>query len=78
MWRQSNPKARQHLKNMFMDTSLEWALKDIEKTLNPSTSERLWEIAKKTLLIIGSEDCQPIKEIARVLESNITMVKKLK
>ena len=77
MWRQSNPKSRQHLKNMFMDTSLEWALEDIEKTLNPSTSERLSEIAKRTLLIIGSEDCQPIKEIARVLESDITMVQKV-
>ena len=69
-------KARQHLKNMFMDTSLEWVLKDIEKTLNPVTSERLSEIPKKTLLIIGSEYCQPIKEIAKVLESAITMVQK--
>jgi pimeloyl-ACP methyl ester carboxylesterase len=77
MWSQSNPKARQHLKNMFMDTSLEWALEDIEKTLDPSTSERLSEIAKRTLLIIGSEDCQPIKEIAKVLEAAITMVQKV-
>lgn len=77
MWRQSNPKARQHLKSMFMDTSLEWALEDIEKTVNPPASERLSEITKRTLLIIGSEDCQPIKEIARVLESDITMVQKV-
>lgn len=77
MWRQSNPKARQRLKEMFMDTSLEWALEDIEKTLNPPASERLSEITKRTLLIIGSEDCEPIKEIARVLESDIAMVKKV-
>lgn len=78
MWRQSNPKNRQHLKNMFMDTSLEWALEeDIEKTVNPPASERLSEITKRTLLIIGSEDCQPIKEIAKVLESHITVVQKV-
>ncbi len=77
MWRQSNPKARQCLKNMFIDTSLEWALEDIEKKLNPPASERLTEITKRTLLIIGSYDCQPIKEIVRVLESDITMVQKV-
>jgi pimeloyl-ACP methyl ester carboxylesterase len=77
MWMQSTPKARQHLKNMVMDTSLEWALEDIEKAVNPPASERLSEITKRTLLIIGSEDCQPIKEIARVLESCITMVRKV-
>ncbi|MGV8983394.1 alpha/beta fold hydrolase [Clostridium sp.] len=77
MWRQSNPSARQHLKSMFVDTSLEWILKAIEKTLNPSAAERLSEIAKRTLLIIGSEDCQPIKEIAKVLETDIAMVQKV-
>ncbi|WP_406763417.1 alpha/beta fold hydrolase [Candidatus Clostridium radicumherbarum] len=29
------------------------------------------------MLIIGSEDSQPIKEIASVLESNITMAQKI-
>lgn len=77
MWRQSNPKARQHLKNMFTATSLEWSLEDIEEKVNPPASERLSEITKRALLIIGSEDSEPIKEIARVLESNITMVQKV-
>lgn len=77
MWRQSEPKARQHLKNMFLDTSLKWALEDIEKITNPPASERLSEISKKILLIIGSEDCKPIKEIARVLELTITTVKRV-
>lgn len=77
VWRQNNPKACQRLKNMFLDTSLEWALRDIEKIAEPSASERLSEISQKTLLVIGSEDSQPIKEIARVLESDITMVKKI-
>ncbi|WP_026881102.1 alpha/beta fold hydrolase [Clostridium akagii] len=77
MWRQRNPKARKCLKNMFIDTSLEWALEDIEKTLNPPASERLREITKRTLLIIGSDDCQPIKEIVRLLETDINMVRKV-
>ncbi len=77
MWRQSNPRARQCLKNMFLDTSLEWALEDIEKIIIPPASERLWEISQKILLIIGSEDSQPIKEIAGVFESHITTVKKV-
>ena len=76
IWKQSDSKARQHLKNMFMDTSLEWALEDIAKTVNPPASERLSEITKRTLLILGSEDSKPIKEIARVLESDIIMLKK--
>lgn len=62
---------------MFLDTSLEWALEDIEKTITPPASERLWEISKKILLIIGSEDSQPIKEIAGVLELHITTIKKV-
>jgi pimeloyl-ACP methyl ester carboxylesterase len=77
IWRQSNLKAHQCLKNMFLDTSLEWALEDIERTIKPPASERLSEISQKTLLIIGSEDSQPIKEIAGVLESGITTVKKV-
>lgn len=77
MWRQSNPKARQHLKNMFLDTSLEWALGDIEKTVNPPASERLSEITKNTLLIIGLEDSVPIKEIAKALELNLLRIKKV-
>ncbi|MFL0245545.1 alpha/beta fold hydrolase [Candidatus Clostridium stratigraminis] len=77
MWKQSNPKARRLLRNMFLDTSLEWALEDIEKLINPPASERLSEITKRTLLIIGSEDSQPIKEIARVLELNIAMAQKI-
>ena len=77
MWKQNNPKARECLKNMFLDTSLEWALEDIEITVNPPASERLFEISKKVLLIIGSEDSQPIKEVAGVLESNIPTVNKV-
>lgn len=77
MWRQSNPKAHQRLKNMFMDTSIEWALEDIEKKVNPPASERLSEITKRTLIIIGSEDSLPIREISRVLESKITMAQKI-
>lgn len=77
MWRQSNLKARQRLKEMFMDTSLRWALKDLEKAANPPALERLSEITKRTLLIIGSEDSQPIKEIAGVLNSNISMIHKV-
>lgn len=77
MWKQSNSKARQHLKNMFMDTSLKWALEDLGKIVKPTASERLSEITKRTLLIIGSEDSQSIKEIFRVLESNINIVQKV-
>lgn len=77
MWKQSNPKSREHLKNIFMDTSLEWVFGDIEKIINPPASERLSEITKKTLLIVGTNDCHPIKEIASVLESNIPMLQKV-
>ncbi|MFL0266795.1 alpha/beta fold hydrolase [Candidatus Clostridium radicumherbarum] len=43
MWRQSKPNAHQRLKKMFTDTSLEWALEDTEKKVNPPASERLSE-----------------------------------
>lgn len=77
IWRQANWKARERLKDMFMNTSLEWALEDIEIIANPPASERLFEISKKTLLIIGSEDSYPIKEVVKVLESGITNAKKV-
>ncbi|PJI08086.1 MULTISPECIES: alpha/beta fold hydrolase [Clostridium] len=77
VWRQSNPKAHQRLKSMLLDTSLEWALKDIAEIAKPPAVERLSEISQRTLLIIGSEDSEPIKEIAGVLESDITTVKKV-
>lgn len=77
IWRQSNWKAHQRLKDMFMSTSLEWALEDIEIIANPPASERLSEISKETLLVIGSEDSQPIKEVIKVLELGITNAKKV-
>lgn len=78
MWRQCDPKAHDHLKDMFMDTSLEWALDDnIEKLINPPAPGRLSEITKRTLLIVGSEDSLPIKEIAGVLESHIAELRKV-
>lgn len=77
MWRQRNLKTRQRLKNMFTETSLEWVLDGLVQIAKPYASERLFEIAKGTLLIVGSEDSLPIIEIASVLESGITMVKKV-
>ncbi len=77
VWRQSNPKARQHLKNMFVNTSLKWALKDIERIVSPPASQRLSEITKRTLLIVGSEDSKPIKELAKVLEEGIPRIEKV-
>lgn len=77
IWKQSNPKAHQRLKNMFRDTSLGWALEDIEIIAYPPASERISEIVKKTLLIIGSNDSKPIFEIAKALESNIIMSQKI-
>jgi pimeloyl-ACP methyl ester carboxylesterase len=77
MWRQRNLKTRQRLKNMFVDTSLEWALDDLVQIATPHASERLSEITKRTLLIVGSEDSLPIIEIANVLDSGITMAKKI-
>lgn len=71
MWRQNNPKARQQLKDMFTSTSLEWALEDMATIACPPASERLSEITKRTLLIVGSEDSKPVQEIARVLKSGI-------
>jgi len=77
MWRQSNLKTRQRLKNMFMDTSLEWVLDDLVQIAKPHASERLFEIRKRTLLIVGTEDSLPIIEIGSVLESGITSAKKV-
>ncbi|MDF2882823.1 MAG: alpha/beta hydrolase [Clostridiaceae bacterium] len=77
VWRQSNPKAREHLKNMFINTSLEWELRDLEKIESPPASERLSEITKRTLLIIGSEDSKPIKEISIVLVTGISSAEKV-
>lgn len=77
IWRQTDWKARERLKDMFMNTSLEWALEDIEIIANPPASERYSKIAKKTLIVIGSEDSHPIKELAEVLELGITNAKKV-
>lgn len=77
MWRQSNLKTRQRLKNMFIDTSLEWVLDDLVQIGKPHASERLFEIRKRTLLIVGTEDSLPIREIAGVLESGIISAKKI-
>jgi pimeloyl-ACP methyl ester carboxylesterase len=77
MWRQGNTKAHERLKKMFMDTSLEWALEDIVEAASPPASERLYEITKRTLLIVGSEDSKPIYAIAKALESNISMLQKI-
>ena len=75
MWKQSNPKTRKHLKNMFIDTSLAWVLDDMVLISSVPASNRLSEIKKRILLIVGSEDSKPIKEIAKFIESNITMIK---
>jgi len=77
IWKQKDPIAHKHLKNMFMNTSLKWALKDLEIVINPPAAERLPEILKNTLLIIGSEDSRAIKEIAKVLELAITKIQKI-
>jgi len=77
MWKQSNLKTRQRLKNMFMDTSLEWVLDDLVQIAKPHAAERLTEIKKRTLLIVGTEDSLPIIEIASVLESGIASAKKV-
>ena len=74
MWRQGNQKAHQHLRNMFMDTSLGWILDDTIQIENVPAVEKLCEIDKRTLLIIGSNDSQPIKEIAKLLETNIATI----
>lgn len=77
MWRQSDPNAHQRLRDMFMDTSLEWILKDMILTACSPASKRLSEITKRTLLVVGSQDSLPIMEIAKVLESNIISARKV-
>ena len=77
MWRQSKPQARQRLKDMFINTSLDWLLDDTIHITDSPATERLSEIDKRTLLIIGSEDSKPIFEIAGVLEANIAMLQKI-
>ena len=77
MWRQSNLNAHERLKRMFTDTSLEWALKDMEIKASPPASERLSNIAKNILLVVGSEDSEPILEVVKRLESCITMAQEL-
>lgn len=75
MWRQANPNASKLLKNMFMDTSLDWLLDDSLEIYNIAAVDRLLEINKRTMLVIGSDDSQPIKEIAKLLETNISMIR---
>lgn len=77
MWRQSNLKDHQRLKDMFMDTSLEWILDNLVQTAYPPAAERLCEITEKTLLIVGSEDSKTILEIAGVLESQIAKLRRV-
>jgi pimeloyl-ACP methyl ester carboxylesterase len=77
VWRQSKVEAQELLKDMLMNTSLDWVLEDIDIAANPPAAERLFEISKKTLLIIGTEDSQPIKETAKVLEAGIENLKKV-
>lgn len=71
MWRQSNPSAHNRLKEMFIDTSLKWILEDKLQMLNPNAAQRLSEIKKETLIIVGTEDSQQILEIAGILKSSI-------
>ncbi|MDR3594485.1 alpha/beta fold hydrolase [Clostridium sp.] len=77
IWRQSNLNKQKHLKNMFEDTSLEWALKDIDKTVSQPAVGRLSEITKRTLLIVGSNDSRPIKEVSKFLEVGIAKIEKV-
>ena len=77
MWRQRDLKSQKLLKNMFEDTSLEWLLEDLVQTSKPLASERLFEIRKKTLLIVGTEDSLPIIEMSSVMESSIPNAKKV-
>jgi hypothetical protein len=62
---------------MFEDTSLEWWLDDLVQIAKPHASERLSEIRKRTLLVVGAEDSLPIIEIASALELGITSAKKV-
>ncbi len=62
---------------MFEDTSLEWFLDDLVQIAKPNASERLSEIRKRTLLLVGTEDSLPVIEIANALESGITSAKKV-
>ena len=77
MWRQSRSEAHRRLESMFMDTSLKWLLNDLVSSGVSNAAERLGKISKRALLIIGSEDSSPIQEIASVLESGITDLKRV-
>ena len=77
MWRQRDLKSRKLLKNMFEDTSLEWLLKDLVQIAKPFAADRLSEIRKRTLIIVGTEDSLPIIEMANALELGITNAKKI-
>lgn len=77
MWKQRDLKSQKLLRNMFEDTSLEWFLDDLVQIAKPHASERLSEIRKRTLLLVGTEDSLPVIEIANALESGITSVKKV-
>lgn len=77
MWKQSKEEAHKHLKKMFMDTSLEWALEDWVIPVMPYASERLGEMKKRALIIVGSEDSIPILEIADVLNQQIISSEKV-
>jgi pimeloyl-ACP methyl ester carboxylesterase len=75
MWRQCNPRAHNHLKKMFQETSLEWLLDTAINVQCLPSYNRISEINNRTLLIIGSEDSQPIKEIGQELEVKIATLK---
>lgn len=61
----------------MMDTSLEWLLDANVKPANMRAYERLSEIDKMTMIVVGSEDSKPILEIASILERSIKKSRKI-
>lgn len=71
MWRQESMPAQQLLRKMFEETSLGWLLNEKIEIKTQSAAQRLSELHKRTLLLVGVDDSLPIKEIAKVLEAEI-------
>lgn len=71
MWRLDDPRQRERLKGMFEGNSLAWALANWVRAAEPPAAGRLSEIRQRTLLITGSEDSLPIRQIAAALQAGI-------
>ncbi len=72
IWKQKNDFIQSYVKDILIESSLEWMLENFSKELCPPVIERLSVINIPTLLINGQYDSLHNKLVSNILESNIS------